>query len=326
MTTHNISRMGIALALGFGVLAHAQATTSSTYQWTQVSRWQEEDRITSGGSTIYKQEWFPHKGYDVRPHQVTRTLFPDAIVGDGNNQATSNNLWAALAVSPLVIGNSTNLTRARDFMEDWDINFVAPGVNDKNYFFDWYTDNSTAFVARSAFPLTLVNGPNAGQSLLNNNRLLAMGDDNSLWLDLDGTLSYYNYPTATLEFDSLKTTFSAGPSGWAGATLTSKLGNLIGYEEAKLYFLEGANTVHVYNFDLGFVRTDQFVFDGQLAGNSLADVIDGKVANATYLGWDLGPVVAMVTAVPEPSTYAMMGVGLVGVMLVARRRARADLA
>lgn len=311
----------LGAAIGLGATFGAQAQTSPSYTWTQVSRWQEEDRYASGGNAVYRQEFFPSKGYDVRPHQVLRTLFPDAIAGDGNNQATSNNLWAALKTSENVIGNSTSLTRARDFMEDWDINFVVPGVADKNYYFDWYTDNSTAYVFRSSFPLTLVGGPQAGSALLKNQNLLAMGDDNSLWLDADGTLSYYNYPTGTLEFDSKKTTFSNGPAGWTGSTVLSQLNKLIGYEEGKLYFLEGANTVQVFNYDLGYVRTDKFAFDGDLAGQSLADVIDGKVANAAYLGWDLGPVVARVTAVPEPGTIATFGLGLLGLAWVSRRRA-----
>ncbi len=312
-----LSILGACALQGIAAPAFAQS-----YTWTQVSRWQEEDRYLSGGNTVYREEFFPSKGYDVRPHQATRTLFPDAIVGTGNNQATSNNLWAALATSENVIGNGTTLTRARDFVEDWDINFINPSVNSVNYWFDFYSDNSSNTISRSSFPLTLVNGPQAGQSLIGNNNLLAMGDDNSLWLDADGSLSYYNYPTGTLEFNSTKTSFTSGPSGWQGSTLLSKVGNLIGYEEGNLYFLEGDNTVQVFNYDLTYLRTDQFRFDGELAGQSLADVIDGRVANTTYLGWDLGPVIAMVqtSAVPEPSAYAMLGVGLVGLSLVARRQ------
>lgn len=320
-----IVRAVAAAALALTAVA-AQAATP--YTWTEVARWQEEDRYASAGVTIYPQEFYPSKGYDVRPHQATRDLFPGAIVGDGNNQATSNNLWAALATSGNVIGNGnghgSSLTRARDISEDWDINFVNPNVNDRNYWFDWYADNATAFVSRASFPLTLTGGPQAGQSILNNNKLLAMGDDNSLWLDNDGTLSYYNYPTGTLEFNSTKSSFTTGPASWIGSTLTSKVGNLIGYEEGQLYFLEGANTIHVFNYDLGFVRTDQFSFNGDLAGFSLADVIDGKAGNATYLGWDLGPVIAMVktSAVPEPTTWAMFGLGAVGLLAARRRQAR----
>lgn len=322
LAKHPLTRLTLA-ALGASALQLATfSAQAQSYTWTQVSRWQEEDRYSASGNTVYRQEFYPSKGYDVRPHQATRQLFPDAIVGDGNNQDTSNGLWESLILSPNVIGNSTTLTRARDFVEDWDINFVNPTVNDRNYWFDFYSDNSTNHVSRAAFPLTLVGGPQAGQSVLGNNNLLAMGDDNSLWLDADGSLSYYNYPTGTLEFNSTKTSFSTGPSGWLGSSLTSKVGNLIGYEEGMLYFLEGANTVQVFNYDLGFVRTDRFSFDGQLAGQSLADVIDGKVENVTYLGWDLGPVIAMVqtSPVPEPSSYALLSFGAVGLWLARRRK------
>ncbi|MBI2732804.1 MAG: hypothetical protein HYX44_05745 [Aquabacterium sp.] len=297
---------------------------AATYSWTQASRWQEEDRYTSvGGATVYPQEWYPAKGYDVRPHAALYSMFPSLVVGDGNNQQTSNNLWAALITSPNVIGNSTTLTRARDISEDWDINFVDPKVANKNYWADFYIDKPITYVDRAAFPLTLTGGPQAGQSLLGNNNLLAMGDDNSLWLDADGTLSYYNYPTGTLEFDSKKTGFTTGPAGWNGASLKSKVGNLIGYEEGQLYFLEGANTVQVFNYDLGFVRTDQFSFNGDLAGRSLADVIDGKVQGYTYIGWDLGPVIIGVSPVPEASTMALwlLGGGLVAARVRCKRQA-----
>ncbi|TAK99270.1 MAG: hypothetical protein EPO09_01405 [Aquabacterium sp.] len=313
-----MAQLAAVAVLAVTGVVQAQA---STYNWTQASRWQEEDRYTtSAGATVYPEEWYPSTGYDVRPHAQLYSMFPDLVVGDGNNQATSNNLWTALINSPNVIGNATTLTRARDISEDWDINFVDPKVSNKNYWADFYIDKPTTYVDRAVYPLTLTGGPQAGQSLLGNNKLLAMGDDNSLWLDADGTLSYYNYPTGTLEFDSKKTSLTGGAAGWNGASLAGKVGNLIGYEEGQLYFLEGANTVHVYNYDLGYVRTDQFSFNGDLAGHSLADVIDGKVQGYTYIGWDLGPVVIGVSSVPEASTMALWLIG--GGLVAARVRGK----
>ncbi|MGK5021375.1 PEP-CTERM sorting domain-containing protein [Janthinobacterium sp. LB2P10] len=314
----------IKMALAFFALATVglmEAKAATDYNWTQVSRWREGVRYNQDGATIYPQEWYPAKGYDVRPHKQLYKMFPELVVGDGNNKATSDNLWKALLNSPNVIGNSSNLVRAHDISEDWDINFVDPNVSNKNYWTDWYVDKGWGEVPRGAYPLTLTGGPQAGQSLLGNNNLLAMGDDKSVWLDVDGTLSYYNYFTGTLAFDSKKTAFSGGAAGWSGASLTGKLGNMIGFEQNNLYFLEGANTVHVYNYDLGFVRTDEFRFDGDLAGRSLADLIDGKVDGYSYLGWDLGPVVVGVSAVspvPEPSSMAMWLIG--GGLLAARLR------
>ncbi|WP_436476871.1 PEP-CTERM sorting domain-containing protein [Janthinobacterium sp. LB3P112] len=304
------------VALAASGLMQAQAATN--YNWTQVSRWMEGARYAQDGATIYPQEWYPAKGYDVRPHQQLYAMFPGQVVGDGNNKVTSDNLWKALLTSRDVIGNSTNLTRARDISEDWDVNFVNPNVPNKNYWTDFYVDKGWGEISREAYPLTLTGGPQAGQSLLGNNNLLAMGDDKSVWLDVDGTLSYYNYLTGTLAFDSTKTSLAGGAVGWSDASLTSKLGNMIGYEESNLYFLEGANTVHVYNYDLGFVRTDEFRFNGDLADHSLADVIDGKVEGYSYLGWDVGPVVVGVSPVPEPSTMAMWLIG--GGFLAARVR------
>lgn len=270
------------------------STPPTGYTWTQISRWKEDGRSVVPTRVRYQQQFFPNKGYDIRPHQQIRNVYPAAIVGDGNNKQTSDNLWTAIVGSEYVIGNSATLPRARDLMEDFHMNFVDPSLSDRNYYFYYYSDNSTYYVFRSSYPLTLQNGPNVGESLLTSTKLLAMGDDNSLWLDDDGSLSYYNYPTGRVGYDSGNTIFSSGPSGWVGATVASKIGNLIGYEEAKLYFLEGDNTVHVFNYNLTYVRTDELELDGDLAGQTLADLVDGNIPNAHYLGWDLGPVVAFV--------------------------------
>ncbi len=234
----------------------AAPVIAATYEWTQATRWREDAPLNTAVYKKYPEQFFPYQGYDVRPHQEWRSMHPWLLVGDGNNKQSSDNLWREVTESGYVIGNSTNLTRARDMMEDFHINFVNPLNITRNFYFHFYSDNATSYVNRISFPLTLVNGPNAGQSLLFNNRLIAMGDDNTLWLDLDGTLSIYNYPTARVEFDSTKATFTTGPASWIGTTLVSKLPNFIGYEEAKLYFLEGDNTLHVFNYDLVYQRTD----------------------------------------------------------------------
>ena len=315
-----------SLFLAPSALANAADTDGP---WTQVTRWLEGSRTATTDGVLYPQEYYTtwtkeKKSYHIRPHQEVAALFPDAIVGDGLNKATSDNLWVALMSSPHVIGNSSNLTRARDVMEDFEINFVVPGVNDRNYWFNYYEDHSADFVWRHSHPLTLLNGPQHGQSLMGNNNLLAMGNDNSMWLDADGSLSFYRYYTGTVDVDPKQTTFSGGASGWAGASLRSKLNTLIGYEQGYLYFLEGDSTLHVYGaHTLGHIRTGKFVFDGDLAGRTLGEVVDGRVDGALYLGWDAGPVVAfagVTPAIPEPSTYALMGLGLVALGWVRRRR------
>ncbi|MEK9713150.1 MAG: hypothetical protein VW258_11345, partial [Thalassolituus sp.] len=169
-------------------------------------------------------------------------MFPFSYVGFGDNKETSDNMWNQMYNSPQVIGNSTTLTRAKDIIEDFHINFISPYSITRNYYFHFYADYASSYVSRFSYPLFLSGGPNAGEYLLYNNRLIAVGDDNTIWYDNDGTISIYNYPTGSLEYDSTATTLSGGPAGWAGASLASKLGNFIGYEELKLYFLDNENT------------------------------------------------------------------------------------
>ncbi|MEK9713151.1 MAG: hypothetical protein VW258_11350, partial [Thalassolituus sp.] len=243
---------------------------ANTYTWTHTARWLEEGRVNSG-PVIYRQEI---DGYwDTRPHQQLRSMYPTDLVGDGNNQATSDNLWKRILTSENLIGNSGAPVRAVDAMEDFHYNFIDPAVPDESYYFYFYIDNSSLWLHRTAFPLTLANGPNAGEYMINNPRLLAMGDDNSLWLDNDGTLSYYNYPGATLEYDSTAAVFPQGPPGWIGVPVTENLDKLIGYEQALLYFLEGESTVHVFLYsNLDYIRTDIIELDGDLAGHTLREV------------------------------------------------------
>lgn len=269
-----------------------EAATAATYSWTQVTRWREDVTTTATTRKIYPETIFPTKGYDSRPHQQLRTMFPGAISGDGNNTLTSDNLWDQVMASPQVLGNSTTLTRARDLVEDYQINFIDPANSARNFVFEFYSDNSTSYLSATTYPRILTNGPNSGQSILGNNRLLAMGDDHMLWLDLDNTLSLYNYVGGRVTYDRTQTVFSGGP--WAGDSLMGKLSLMIGYGEQNLYFLDGDSTLIVYNNSLNYVRTDEFRFDGTLYGFTLGDLVDGNIPGAYYVGWTLGPIVAFV--------------------------------
>ncbi|MEK9765952.1 MAG: hypothetical protein VW274_05685, partial [Thalassolituus sp.] len=171
------------------------------YDWTQATRWREDAPYNTATHKKYPQQFFPLKGYDVRPHRELYPMFPFSYVGFGDNKETSDNMWNQMYNSPQVIGNSTTLTRAKDIIEDFHINFISPYSITRNYYFHFYADYASSYVSRFSYPLFLSGGPNAGEYLLYNNRLIAVGDDNTIWYDNDGTISIYNYPTGSLEYD-----------------------------------------------------------------------------------------------------------------------------
>ena len=285
-----LARITLATLTTAVALGNAWAQTTPEYRYSHLARFKEDARYEASGVVVYPREAFPAKVYDVRPHQLLRQLFPSAVVGDGNNKATSDGLWKALLNSGYIMGSATRLTRAQDLLEDWDVNFVAPQTPDRNHWFDWYGDNYAAgtFVG---YGKVLLNGPQKGARVMGNGNLLAVGDDRTMWLDADGSLSFYWRGTGALDFDSSRVTFAGGPKGWVGTTLRGHLSQFIGYEEGRLYFLEGDRMLHVFDRDLNFVRSDELYLSGELIDSSLGDVIDGKVPGVTYLGWDLGPVI-----------------------------------
>ncbi len=289
----SLSPLLAALVMQAWPLEAAVAQTTATYRWTQTARWAEDLRLEASGVVVYPRLAYPAKSYDVRPAQHLRKMFPGAIVGDGQNKQTSNNLWRSLLASPTVLANSTTLTRAKDITEDWDINFIDPKYPTKNYWFDFYVDNYADEVYVMYSP-TMLNGPQKGAIALGNNNLLAMGDDRMAWLDADGSLSFYWRGSGLLDYDAPSSVFTGGPAGWQGTSLKSKLHLMIGYEEGRLYFLEGDHALHIFDRNLKFLRTDQIYLDGELIDHSLGDVVDGHVPGVKYLGWDLGPVIAFV--------------------------------
>ncbi len=289
--------LGLVMAAVCTTSAWAQATTD--YRYSHLSRFKEDARYESSGVVVYPREAYPAKIYDVRPHQMLRKLFPGSVVGSGDNKATSDGLWRSLLTSGYVMGSATTLPRAQDLTEDWQINFVDPKTPERNYWFEWYADNLPATLYTS-YGQTLLDGPQKGARVMGNGNLLAVGDDRTMWLDPDGSLSFYYRGTGTLDFDSKATSFPNGPKGWSGTTLKSHLKNLIGYEEGRLYFLEGDRILHVYDRSLNFIRTDEIFLSGELIETSLGSIVDGKVPGLTYIGWDLGPVIGFFQGTATP--------------------------
>ncbi len=283
-------RAALAITLSVGALSNVTAQTTSDYRYSHIARFKEDARYESSGVVIYPREAYPVKIFDVRPHQYLRKMFPSAVVGDGNNKATSDGLWKAALASGYIMGSSTKLVRAQDLSEDWQIDFVSPMQPDRNYWFEWYADNYAAG-AYVGYGQVMLNGPQKGSRLMGNGNVLAMGDDRSMWLDADGSLSFYWRGNGALDFDSKRVSFPNGPAGWSGTTLRSHLSQLIGYEEGRIYFLDGDHMLYIFDRDLNFVRADEIYLSGELIETSLGDIVDGKVPGLTYLGWDLGPVI-----------------------------------
>jgi len=240
-----------------------------------------------GADHVYPAEHLGLWEYDVCPPTQTRSLFPSAVVA--NAKQTCDNLWKALLNSPYLLGSAATVVRAKDMSEDWDLNFIDPSDGGRNHDFNWYINSLllNISVLRALYPLNLAaTGPQAGAQVVNNPNVLAMGDDAYVMLDADGSLSYYAYLGGWLLKDSAAKTFTNGT--WAGQTLTSKLQYMIGCEELQLYFLEGASTLHVFDRDLKWVRTDNVKLGNELSAYSLGDLVDNKVPGYTYIGWDAG--------------------------------------
>lgn len=295
-----IKHLPVAASLALlGLLGNATAASTSTtvdtitikgYRYSHLVRFKEDARYESSGVVIYPREAQPSKIYDVRPHQVLRKMFPESVAGDGNNQTTSNALWNSLLNSHATIGASGAGVRAHDLSSDWILNVSWSASPGKDYYFAFYEDNvpDGRYVN---YATTVQSGPNKGATVAGNGKLLAVGDAKAIWLDPDGSLSQTSIVSGYLVIDNKASTFTGGPTGWAGTKLTAHLGSLIGYEEGKLYFLEGQSTLHVYDAELNYDRTDEIRMSGELRSVTLGDIIDGKVGGVSYIGWDLGPII-----------------------------------
>lgn len=291
--------LGLWLMLAWHGLALAYNYAGN---YTFAARWNEWGRTTSGGITTYPEEFGNFNEYDVCPPKELSTMFPSAVVA-GNMQQTCNNLWKALIESSYGLSSSTSKTRAKDLSEDWIIDFVDPSDSINNYWFNWYGNQyfgapflwGNPSVLRFVYPLTLSGGPHNGESVLGNSNLLAFSDKLFVMLDNDGSLSYYWYGVAgLLYYDAPATTFTNG--AWNGQTLVSKLKYMIGAEQSALYFLEGPSTLHVFDYNLNWQRTETVALGNELSGYTMGDLVDNKIPGYTYIGWDVGPIVIGVTA------------------------------
>lgn len=251
---------------------------------------------------VYPEEFGNFNEYDVCPPQQVSVIFPSAMV-PGNVKQTCDNLWVALIESNYILSSSTRKTRAKDLSEDWIIDFVDPNDSSNNYYFNWYSNQlvvawwwwNDPSVGRWAYPIVLNGGPHNGESVLGNSDLLAFSDKLFVMLDSDGSLSYYWYGAAgLLYYDAPATKFKNG--SWNGQTLTSKLQYMIGAEQAALYFLEGSSTLHVFDYNLNWQRTETVALGHELSGYTMGDLVDNKIPGYTYIGWDVGPIVIGVTA------------------------------
>lgn len=280
-----------ALLMGWAppALAATQSISITGYRYSHIVRFMEDARYESSGVVIYPRQAQPAKIYDVSPHQVLKKIFPASVSGNGNDQATSNALWVNLLSSGLALGGSGNV-RAHDVSSDFMVNVTWPANPGKDYYFAFYEHNIPEGRYTSYAP-KLQSGPNKDAIVAGNPKLLAVGDAKTLWLDADGSLSQTGLVSGQLVIDNKATTFSGGPSNWAGTPLTTHLSSFIGFEEGKLYFLEGQSTLHVYDAELKFQRTDEIRMSGELRSTTLGDVIDGKVKGVSYVGWDLGPII-----------------------------------
>lgn len=224
-------------------------------------------------------------------------------------EGTAYEIWQQFLESDYILGKGSTKVRGWDYVEDWQINFINPDLDNYNPYFD-YLYTTSAQVSRTTYPLILANGEN----VLGNDNILMMGDDNFLYLNSNGTLTLYNYPGGTVQTNYSWAAFGGGV--WKDELLTDKLQYLIGYEEGYLFFLEGDSDITRYNLAGNTSMTFQYILSGDLAEYTLGDIVDGKASGYTYLGWNYyAPIIAgvdtrRIAPIPEPSGILTAFLGL----------------
>lgn len=273
---------------------------------------------------------------NVDTHTYVQTLFPGA--------SEPEERWASLLTSSYIFGSANTTTRGIDLIGVMG-GFSALTIYDTGTPTTLYTSPyfSPTNFSVSAGPGTIwatdiVNGPYMGTSLINNPDIVAMDVSKVILYDsVTDNLYAYNREDRFAanngslllwtfgDFDNsgdLDNTFTNGPL--ANQNISNQISNLIAVDN-NLYFIDGDNTVHAYDQDLDFVETSTITLSGDLAGETLSDLVDGLVDGYTYLGWDLGGIgvlgISDPRVVPEPSSYALL-IGIVSFSLSYFRRRR----
>ena len=247
---------------------------------------------------LYFYDIFTYRSYPAYQTMSTvRRLFADRLY------THDSQLWRELLKSTnvLLTAHST-LVRGRDALEDASLNVKG---HDGHLHFSWYTQGANdervwmaGDNADTASNIRVMrNGPQTGSDIYTSTNLIALGNDSTLWIDPDGSLSTYARQDGVLRTNPAWTTLTGGPL--AGHSFRDALRYFIGYEEDRLIFMVDDTTISAYFLGNGQEDTSplykrEWVFPegSPLHGIDLGKIIDGKIRGLTYLGWDyLGPAI-----------------------------------
>ena len=309
--THSINLLGTIIALASLAFLPAVAQAQSDTVWIGRYVW-DTGRVDAGSSNY------------VQAHSAAKAMYPGL-----SNAEIFRTLFSD---EGYVLGFSAQRrTRGMDVIEDYDYQFANPAeisnwssTSQKIYWADIYNPNPSDTYNWS---LILRNGEHAGASVFKNPDILAMGDDDYIVLNADGSFSRYG-------LDGLQ---DANIGGWQtfadgrykGRRFDDVLGDMIGYEDGILVFLEGDSTIVRYGIGGKVSEVSEFSFANaagdkgpDLSQYSLGDIIDGKVEGFSYIGWDNGPVVIDISLVPEPAAAAVLaGIAAMAALALRKRRA-----